>query len=101
MESLIEATAEKHFDAGQFHDEYEEKMRELIDAKVQGKEISIVPEEKPRRVINLMDALRESLAQAKGPARGKASSRRKGASKSGRRRDVPSSRPRNAARKVS
>lgn len=81
VETLIEATAQKHFDAGQFHDEYEERLRELIDAKVQGKEIAIVPEEKPRPVINLMDALRKSVAQAKGNGSGRRPSRRQPASK--------------------
>lgn len=75
-ETLIEATTEKHFDLGQYHDEYEEKLRELIEAKVAGKEISVAPVEKPRAVINMMDALRESLAQVKRPGRGKGSSRR-------------------------
>ncbi len=73
VETLIEATAQKHFDPGEFHDEYQDKLRELVEAKAAGKEISIVPEDKPRAVINLMDALRKSVAQAKQSPRGKRS----------------------------
>ncbi len=100
VETLIEATAQKHFDASQFHDEYEEKLRELIEAKVQGKEISIVPEEKPRPVINLMDALRESISQVKRPGRGKAASRqRRPAEKPRKRQQSQSPQHRGVARK--
>ncbi len=81
VETLIEATAEKHFNIGEFHDEYQDKLRELIDAKVAGKEISVVPQERPRAVINLMDALRKSLAQVKPAARSRGASRRKSAGK--------------------
>jgi DNA end-binding protein Ku len=64
-EALIEATTVKQFDLGQYHDVYDEKLRELIDSKLAGKEIAVAPVEEPRAVINLMDALRESLAQTK------------------------------------
>ncbi len=70
-ESLIEATTDEHFDAGQFHDDYEEKLHELIEAKVAGKNVAFIPHEKLRPVINMMDALRESLAQAKRTGRRK------------------------------
>jgi DNA end-binding protein Ku len=65
VETLIEATAQKHFDASKFHDEYQDKLRKLVEAKAEGKEISIIPDQEPRAVINLMDALRKSVAQAK------------------------------------
>ncbi len=100
IETLIEATAQKHFDAGKFHDEYEDKMRQLIEAKIEGKEISTIAEEKPRTVINLMDALRESVASVQRPGRGKMASRRK-AKPDRSRRESPAKRQRSAARKVS
>ena len=67
--ALIEATTVQHLDLDRYHDEYEHKLRELIDLKLAGKEITVAPAEKPRAVINLMDALRESLAHAKKPGR--------------------------------
>ena len=84
-ETLIGATTEKHFDLGQYHDEYEEKLRQLIEAKVAGKEVTLAPVEEPRRVINLMEALRESLAKVKRPGRGSAA----GHHRSGGRRKAP------------
>ena len=39
-------------------------MTQLIEAKVEGKEIVAPPEEQPQQVINLMDALKASVAQA-------------------------------------
>lgn len=49
-----------------FKDEYRERIEELIEAKVKGKEtIKVADEEadEPPRTLNLMDALKKSLAQ--------------------------------------
>ena len=51
------------FDPAAFKDEYQEKLRDLIAKKVEGEEIVAEKEEKPSNVINLMDALKESLKQ--------------------------------------
>ncbi|MFL5339650.1 MAG: Ku protein [Gemmataceae bacterium] len=60
-ESLIEASTTEKFDLGQYKDEYEEKLQKLIDAKVKGKQVVAPPAEEEPAVINLMDALRQSL----------------------------------------
>ena len=60
---LIEALAGK-FDPERFHDNYEENLRKLIDSRLEGKEMAAV--EHPRKlapVVDLMDALRKSLAR--------------------------------------
>lgn len=94
-EALIDATTVKHLDLGQYRDVYEEKLRELIETKLAGKEIAVASVEEPRAVINLMDALRESLAQMKKP--GRKAARRSGPG----RKDEPSPRqPSTARRKV-
>lgn len=51
------------FDPAAYKDEYQERLRELISRKIEGKEIVAEQEEKPSNVINLMDALKESLKQ--------------------------------------
>ena len=52
------------FDPGQFHDHYREALKELIDAKVEGRAPRAVEEERPTaKVVNLMDALRRSLKE--------------------------------------
>jgi DNA end-binding protein Ku len=63
---LIEALADK-FEPERFHDTYEENLRKLIDARLEGKDVSAV--ERPAKmapVVDLMDALRQSLARMEG-----------------------------------
>jgi DNA end-binding protein Ku len=59
-----------HFDASKFKDRYEDALRALVKRKAAGKPIEKAePEEKPSNVINLMDALRNSLKGGKGAAK--------------------------------
>src|SRR5678815_2545103 len=48
-------------DLTQYKDEYQEQLRTMIDAKVEGKEVVGPAEEAPPKVVNLMEALRQSL----------------------------------------
>jgi DNA end-binding protein Ku len=48
-------------DLTQYKDEYQEELRKMIDAKVEGKEIVGPAEEETPKVVNLMEALRQSL----------------------------------------
>ncbi|WP_024506419.1 Ku protein [Bradyrhizobium sp. ARR65] len=61
-----------HFDPSQFKDEYENALKTLVRRKAAGKPIKLPePEERPSNVINLMDALKQSLkgrAAAKRPS---------------------------------
>jgi len=81
--ALIQATTAAKFDLGNYRDLYAEKLAELIQAKVAGKEIVVAPTEEAPPVINLMDALRESIAQTTGQQKPKG---RKMASSSRQRR---------------
>ena len=63
--TLVEATTAEELDLAQYADLYTERLTELIEAKVAGKEIVVPPEEEPAGVINLMDALRASVEQRK------------------------------------
>jgi len=60
---LIDSLSGK-FDPEKYKDEYREKVLELIEAKSRGKEIHFAPKAKEAKVVDLMDALRKSLAQA-------------------------------------
>src|SRR5262245_63557586 len=54
-------TFEGELDFASYRDEYQEGLREIIDAKVEGREV-VAPEiEAPPKVVNLMEALRKSL----------------------------------------
>jgi DNA end-binding protein Ku len=51
-----------HLDLANFHDEYRDGLRAIIDAKIAGEEVvAKVPVEAPQNVVSLMDALRKSL----------------------------------------
>ena len=45
----------------EYRDEYQEELQRIIDAKVAGEEVVVKTEEAPPNVVNLMDALRQSL----------------------------------------
>ena len=45
----------------EYRDEYQEELQRIIDAKVAGEEVVAKTEEAPPNVVNLMDALRQSL----------------------------------------
>ena len=65
---LIEAYSHP-LNLGDFKDDYEAALRELIDAKQKNAPLPLEEEApKPTKVINLMDALRESVSHAKHPA---------------------------------
>jgi DNA end-binding protein Ku len=45
----------------EYRDEYQEELQRIIDAKIAGEEVVATAEETPPKVVNLMDALRQSL----------------------------------------
>jgi DNA end-binding protein Ku len=57
----VMATFEGHVDFDTYKDEYQVGLREIIDAKIEGREIVAPEVEAPPKVVNLMDALRKSL----------------------------------------
>jgi len=60
-DSLVEASTTEKIDYTQYKDLFTERVKEAIDAKLGGKAVKAPKEEKARPVVNLMDALRESL----------------------------------------
>jgi DNA end-binding protein Ku len=70
-------TFEGDLDFEAYRDEYQEGLREIIDAKISGREIVAPEVEAPPKVVNLMDALRKSLdtISAKKPLRASAGTR--------------------------
>ena len=52
---------ESEGDLTQYEDDYQNELRRLVDAKIAGEEIVAPREEAPPKVVNLMDALRQSL----------------------------------------
>ena len=54
-------TFEGDVDFKSYHDDYQEGLREIIQAKIEGREVVAPQVEAPPKVVNLMDALRKSL----------------------------------------
>ncbi len=52
---------EGELDLEEYRDQYQEELRRIIDAKIAGEEVVATAEETPPKVVNLMDALRQSL----------------------------------------
>jgi DNA end-binding protein Ku len=62
---IIQQIAHETFDPNKYKDEVQARMRELIARKVEGQEITVVPEAPTGRVIDLMEALKASLGMTK------------------------------------
>ena len=58
-------TFEGAVDLETYRDDYQAGLREIIDAKIEGREIVAQEIEAPPKVVNLMDALRKSLDSIK------------------------------------
>ena len=65
-DTLMDASTIADFDFDSYKDEYTEKLTYLIQTKVEGKEIVEVAEPEAPQIINLMEALKESVARAQG-----------------------------------
>jgi DNA end-binding protein Ku len=80
----IVETKTSEFDPKKFQDQYEDAVKELLKKKQAGEKIEVPKERKPANVVNLMEALRQSIA-AGGGSKGKQPARsvqhRKGAKK--------------------
>src|ERR1700689_5300379 len=61
-EQLVE-TLHTKFKPEQYHDEFQERMRKLVEAKAKGKKIAVEPPRKKGRIIAIMEALKKSLTR--------------------------------------
>jgi DNA end-binding protein Ku len=82
-QQLIDSLSSE-FDPSSYHDQYREKVLELIERKASGEEIAVQPEApEPARVPDLMAALEASLAAVKDEPKKKAASSGSNGSRSG------------------
>ena len=63
--TLLQVFEKKKFSLAGYKDQYLEKLAEIVEAKVEGKELVSPPPVDEPKVINLMDALKKSLAKSK------------------------------------
>jgi DNA end-binding protein Ku len=84
-EQLVE-TLVVEFDPKKYHDEYQGRLKALVDAKLKGEEVATAPQPQLSPVIDMMEALKKSLAARaavpkKPPARAVAAATEKRVSK--------------------
>lgn len=63
--TLIDETTVDELDLEEYSDVYTERLSQLIESKVEGKQLVVAPQSDTPDVVNLMDALKASVAQAK------------------------------------
>ena len=66
-QSLVEALAAE-FEPDKYKDSYRENLLQMIESKKEGKEIVATPEPRQEKVVDILEALKASLAVAKKPA---------------------------------
>jgi DNA end-binding protein Ku len=79
-ESLIENLTEP-WSPEAYRDEYRDALLDIVEKKVAGEEVEVIEAPEPAKVVDLMDALKQSVEQTKkAPAKKKSGSRKKAAS---------------------
>ncbi len=62
-EQLVETLA-GDFKPTEYHDDFQQRLNELIEAKLEGKTVAAAPQAHPAPVIDIMEALKKSLASS-------------------------------------
>lgn len=65
MAKTLITSMTKSFDISAYHDEYQERLREAIQQKIQGQEIVSVDSGAPNNIIDLMEALKGTIEMTK------------------------------------
>jgi DNA end-binding protein Ku len=65
IQVLLENTFSDELDLSNYKDTYTDKLREIVEAKVEGHEVIKPPEEAVPPTFNLIDALKKSVANSK------------------------------------
>jgi DNA end-binding protein Ku len=68
MAKMLISTLEADFEPQKYRDEYRENLRAMIEAKIAGRGVVETPAERVAPVIDIMEALKKSLAEKRKPA---------------------------------
>jgi DNA end-binding protein Ku len=77
------------WDPAEFKDEYREAMLRIVEAKINGEEIEIVEPEPTAKVVDLMEALKASVAAAKKEPKAEPAAKKKPAKKTSAKKPAP------------
>ncbi len=67
MAKMLISSLEADFDPAKYHDTYRENLRKMIEAKIEGRKVVATPAPHVAPVIDIMEALRKSLAEKRKP----------------------------------
>jgi DNA end-binding protein Ku len=68
MAKMLISSLEAEFEPQKYRDEYRDNLQKMIEAKIEGKKIVATPSAHVAPVIDIMEALKKSLAEKKKPA---------------------------------
>ncbi len=68
MAKMLISSLEAEFEPEKYHDAYRENLRQMIEAKIEGRKVVETPAAHIAPVIDIMEALKKSLAEKKKPA---------------------------------
>src|SRR5499427_2586210 len=68
MAKMLISSLEADFEPQKYHDEYRLNLQQMIEAKIEGKKVVATPSEHVAPVIDIMEALKKSLAEKRKPA---------------------------------
>jgi DNA end-binding protein Ku len=68
MAKMLISSLEAEFEPQKYRDEYRENLNKMIEAKIEGKNVVATPAPQVAPVIDIMEALKRSLAEKKKPA---------------------------------
>jgi DNA end-binding protein Ku len=68
MAKMLISSLEADFEPQKYHDEYRLNLQRMIEAKIEGKKVVAAPSEHIAPVIDIMEALKRSLAEKRKPA---------------------------------
>jgi DNA end-binding protein Ku len=74
MAKMLVSSLEADFEPQKYHDTYRENLMKMIEAKIEGKRVVAPPPPHVAPVIDIMEALRRSLAEKRKPAQAAATS---------------------------
>jgi DNA end-binding protein Ku len=68
MAKMLISSLEAEFEPQKYHDQYRDNLQKMIEDKIEGKKVVATPSEHTAPVIDIMEALKRSLAEKRKPA---------------------------------
>jgi DNA end-binding protein Ku len=68
MAKMLISSLEENFEPEKYHDTYRDNLKKMIEDKIEGRKVVETPSEHIAPVIDIMEALKKSLAEKRKPA---------------------------------